>query len=167
MKKEGLHELAYSLTLDPAEEIHGAIEQAAAKSWKELPSLDKLLEEPLQAETLDAEVQEAPVKVAGAEAGYRSDTIALPENYQQNPYSARGDDEEAEVSYQLSPAVNWMDAGAVYEQEIAEKAYARVLKQSHIEIYPTAEIAERVENHKLSLGWAMRFLLTAMKASLV
>ncbi len=154
MQKEGLHSLAYSLTLDPAEEIRSALEDVARKDWR---SLDTLLEE--TPDGLEAEVQDAPVLTAGNEAQYRTDTVALPENYQDSGYTAADDDGDAEVSYAHE------ETAERYEHEVKEHVQAQQLKMCHIELYPSAEIAERVENHKVSMGYAMRFLLYAITAA--
>jgi len=163
MRKEGLHELAYSLTLDPAEEIRGALVDVAAKNWQELHSLDKLLGDTAEKDTLEAEVKDASVVMTGNEASYRTDTVRLPENYKDSGYkTAADDDEDAEVDY-ASHADGMVQAQKTFEKEIEEKVHFLMLNLAHIKQYTSAEHRERVENHKISLGYAMQFLLTAIQ----
>lgn len=159
MRKEGLHALAYSLTLDPAEEVRGALADAAAKNWQELRSLDKLLGDTAGSE-LEAEVEDAPVVTTGNEANYRTDAIELPANYNDSGYKRAGDDDEdAEVDYADGAAA----AVKSFVKEIAEELHYSMLHLAHIKHYTSAEHRERVENHKISLGYAMRFFLTAIQ----
>lgn len=154
MQKEGLHSLAYSLTLDPAEEIRGALEDITGKNWQEL-SLDKLVEE--SAEGLEAELKDAQVQVTDHEASYRTETAALPENYA-NEYGA----EDAEVSYRFNPDVAWEEAKEVYEDEVEKRAHANIIQANFLPVYPTAEMSERVKNYGISIG-SLSFVLYDIK----
>ncbi len=160
MGKEGLHYLAYSLTLDPAEEIRGALENVASKNWQELQSLDKLLEDTPDPETLEAEVQDVQVYANGSGAQYQTDDAELPANYQHSSYSTP--DAEQDVSY-----AGWQEAAEAYEQELDTQVAASIWKMNYTPTYASAEEADRVENYKTSLGWAMRFLLYAIKAATI
>lgn len=155
MGKEGLHELAYSLTLDPAEEIRGALTDVARKSWQELQSLDKLVDSPV--EGLEAEVGDALVYARGSEANYRIEAAELPSNYRDSGYKAADDDDaDAEVAYAV-------EAQKTFEKELDDQIHYSMLNLAHVKEYRSAEHRDRVENHKISLGYAMRFFLTAIK----
>jgi hypothetical protein len=156
MKKEGMHYLAYSLTLDPKEEILGAIEDA-----KSLPdSLDKIVEE----EAKGIEVEKAPVQYSGNEVSYRIDTVPLSENYKDSGYRAENDDsDDAEVSYALDEAER--TAAEAYEKEVEAKILNDKLKIGNVNMYKSAELAERAEIHKICQGAAMSFLMYAIKSA--
>ncbi len=156
----GLHYLAYLLTLDPAEEIRGAVEDARSKNWQELPSIDKILEE-APASEIEAAVEQAPVVYKGNEASYRIDAAPVQENYKDSGYKAPSDnDDDAEVSYSSE-----QETAKVYDQELDAQMFANVWKQEFKPIYATAEMAERMENYKLSIGLAASFLNYAMKSA--
>ena len=157
MKREGLQYLAYSLTHDPVAEIQGALTDVSSKSWQELQSLDKLVSESAPEGTLEAEVQDAPVYVSGSEANYRVEASELPINYQDSGYKAADDDDDAEVAYAD------VEAQKTFEKELDDQIHYSMLNLAHVKEYRSAEHRERVENHKISLGYAMRFLLTAIK----
>jgi hypothetical protein len=155
---EGLHQLAYSLTLDPAEEIRGALESAAQKSWQELQSLDKILEE--RAAGIEADVQDAPVRVGKNEASYRTDDVELPENYRHASYDAN----EAVVSYAFNPDVAWDDARQLYEEQLDQQAHFAILQSKFIPVHKTAEEAERVKNYGISIG-SLSFVLYDIRSA--
>lgn len=153
-KKGSLHYLAYSLTLDPAEEIRGAITDAAARSWQELQSLDKLVDE--QAEGLAAEVRDTQVVVSGAGASYRTAEVELPATYENSYAVATGtEDADPEVTYTDSA---WCEAKEAYEENVDKAVQARILNIGHIELYKTSELAERVKNYGICIG-SLSFLL--------
>jgi hypothetical protein len=155
---EGLHRLAYSLTLDPAEEIRGALESAAQKSWQELRSLDKILEE--RADGIEAEVQDAPVYVRDNGASYRADDVELPENYRHAAY----DSPDAEVSYSFNPDVAWDEARQLYDAQLDGQAQASILQSKFVPNHKSAEEAERVKNYSISIG-SLSFVLYDIKSA--
>ncbi len=157
MQKEGLHYLAYSLTLDPAEEIRGALEDVAGKRCQELHSLDQLLED-AEGSALEAELKDAPVRVTGNEAQYRTDSIELPENYA-NEYGGR---EDVEVSYAFNPDVAWEEAKEAYEDEVEKRIQSSIIQANFLPVYPTAEMSERVKNYGISIG-SLSFVLYDIK----
>ncbi len=163
MRDAGLHGLAYCLTLDPAEEIRCALEQAANSGWRELGSLDKVLTE-VSDGTIEAKVDDAPVRVSENTASYRSEAVELPENYQDSPYEQESG---AEVSYN-APNVDWNDAEVIYDKELDQQAFCAAFKIPHGRpVYHSAEVAERVEARKIEAGFSMSFLLYALKSSAI
>jgi hypothetical protein len=155
---EGLHQLAYSLTLDPAEEIRGALESAAQKNWQELQSLDKILEE--KPDGIEAELQDTPVYVEKNTASYRSDAVELPENYRH----AAHDYPDAEVTYTFNPDVAWDEARQLYDAQLDSQAQASILQSKFVPVHKSAEEAERVKNYSISIG-SLSFVLYDIKSA--
>lgn len=154
MRDAGLHTLAYSLTLDPTEEVRGAIDAVANKPGDEL-SLDKLVAETSN-DTIEAKLDDVPVRVNENTASYRTDAVELPENYQDSPYDSSQD--ESEISYS-APSIDWNDAEAVYEAELDQRAFCDRFKIPQAKpVYHSAEVAERAEIHKIEKGYSMQFL---------
>jgi hypothetical protein len=162
---EGLHYLAYSLTRDPAEEIRGALAEASAKSWSELQSLDKIVENSLP-EGIEAEVVDAPITYENNSASYRAEAAELPSNYQDSGYkSATDDDDDAEVSYSGNVDTAWEQAGETYERQVEERVRARILKLGYEERFVSSEQKERVENYTMVVGFGMNCILYDIKAA--
>ena len=156
----GLHHLAYSLTLDPEEEIRAALEEEVSDG--EPRSLEGMVKEAGD-DGLDAAVAEAPVIYHDNRASYRSDAVELPENYKDSGYrSADDDDDYVEVRYAFENAEQ--KAAGAYETQIEEQVFNNALGLHRWQSYASADEMERVENYKTSLGYAKRFLLYAMKA---
>ncbi len=159
MKKEGMHSLDYSLALGPEEEIRAAIDEASSGS-----SLDKIIEEE-PAKGIEAAVAEAPVLYSGNSANYRTDDAELPGNYKDSGgRAADDDDDEAKVSYSQNGSYA-LEAAEAFDSEIEAELKANTLKISNTHLAPSAEAAERLENYKISIGFAMRFLLYAIKSA--
>lgn len=157
---KGLHELAYSLTLDPAEEIRGAVSDVSTKSWNELQSLDTLVAESMP-DGIEAEVMDAPVYARGSEASYRSEAVELPMNYRDSGYKAADDDDaDAQVTYTQQDSS--VQAQKTFQREIEEKMHFDMLQLQHEAHYASVEQRERVDIRKIEMGYAMRFLLTAI-----
>jgi len=160
MKRELLHHQASTLTLDPEEEIRAALEEAVYD--REPKSLEGMVKE-ARDDGLEAAVAEAPVIYQDNSASYSSDTFELPENYKDSGYrSADDDDEDVEVNYASKNAE--YEAAKNYETQIEEQVFNNALGLHCGEAYSSADEMERVENYKISLGYAKRFLLYAMKA---
>jgi hypothetical protein len=161
MKKEGFHNLAYSLTLDPEQEILGAIEAVSA----EAPAgrLEKILgDDPVKG--IEAAVDEAPVIYSGNEASYRSDAVELPENYKDSGYrSPKDDDDEAEVVY-ASPDFAVEEEAKNYVKEIDTQIFANTLGFNLERDYKSSEEKEQAEFYKMSLGFGVRFLMYTLRA---
>ena len=162
MEKEGLSSLEYSLMHEA--EIDRALEAAAQKTWQELHSLDSLVVEELPD---GVEMEDTPVYQRGNEAMYRVSSAELPDNYHAASYRQQEiDAKDVSYSFTLSPgAVMWEAPAEAYERQLDLKAHTDIMRNSHVEIYPTAEIAGRVENYKISLGFAMRCLLYTIKTA--
>ena len=158
---KGLHELAYSLTLDPSEEIRGALADVSTKSWNELQSLDKLVAESMP-DGIEAEVADAQVYARGNEASYRSEAVELPLNYRDSGTKAADDDEDAEVSYAFCPDIAWTEARQEYEHEVEKRVEANILKMDFMPVYSSSEMAERVKNYGISIG-SLSFVLYDIK----
>ncbi|MEM2916532.1 MAG: hypothetical protein QXT19_04205 [Candidatus Woesearchaeota archaeon] len=105
-----------------------------------------------------------PVIYSGNEASYRADDVELPSNYKDSEYrAADDDDDEPEVSYS---AENYeAEVAKEFDSEISAELLANTLKISNTPLPMNAESAERLENYKISIGYAMRFLLYAIKAA--
>ncbi len=154
MKKEG--SLEYSVSLETEEEVHSAIAEASV-------SLDKIIgEEPVKG--IEAAIAESPVLYSGNEASYRADAAELPENYRDSGYKAADDDDdEPEVSYSAGDYA--IEAANEFDRELDAELLANTLKISNMRIPRSAEAAERLENYKISIGFAMRFLLYSIKSA--
>ncbi len=151
MEKEGT--LPYSVAL---EEVRAAVAEASV-------SLDKIIEDE-PAKGIEAAVAEAPVIYSGNEASYRSDAAELPGNYKDSGgRAADDDDDEPEVKYSQEDYV--VEAAKAFDSEIEAELKANTLKISSIHLAPSAEAAERLETYKISIGYAMRFLLYAIKSA--
>jgi hypothetical protein len=161
---EGLHYLAYSLTRDPAEEIRGALAEASAKSWSELQSLDKIVEQSLP-EGIEAEVADAPVAYEDNGATYQTEAVELPPNYQDSGYNSSTDDDDADVSYSGNVDTAWEQAGETYERQVEERVRARILKLGYEERFVSSEQKERVENYTMVVGFGMNCILYDIKAA--
>ncbi|MEM4240202.1 MAG: hypothetical protein QXK08_03345 [Candidatus Woesearchaeota archaeon] len=163
MKKEGMHYLAYSLTLDPEEEIKGAIEDVKSNEPK---SLDNVVNE--ESTGLEAAVEDAQVVYRGNDASYRSDAVELPENYKDSRYKSADDDESGqEVSYSFGTDPAMREAAVEYDKEVDGIIRAKILKTRYEEHHVSAEAAERAANYKLIIGKSMSFLLFAIKSATV
>ncbi|MEM4246753.1 MAG: hypothetical protein QXR48_04290 [Candidatus Woesearchaeota archaeon] len=157
MKKEGLHQLAYSLTLDPEEEILNALEEAKGQS-----RLEVIVEDDEKA-GLEASIAEAPVLYCDNSASYSSDAVELPENYKDSGYRAKNDDyDNVEVRYELED-MEQVTAEA-YDKQIDDQVFLNAIGLHYEQTYASADEMERVESYKISLGYAKRFLIYAMKA---
>jgi hypothetical protein len=157
MKKEGIHYLAYSLTLDPEEEIRGAIDEAKQGG------LEVIVEEEKQG--IEAAVAETPVLYHDNSASYKSDAVELPENYKDSGYRAADDDDDnVEVNYAFETDHAQREAEKTYIKEIDAQIVAKMFGLAYEVMYGTAEEMERVENYKQSLGNGVRFLLYDMRA---
>jgi hypothetical protein len=154
MKKEGA--LQYSVDFYVEEEVRAAVAEASG-------SLDKIIEEE-PAKGIEAAVASAPVIYSGNEASYRADAAELPENYKDSGYKAADDDDEAEVSYSQNDSYV-LEAAEEFDSEINAELKANTLKISNTHLPKSAEAAERLENYKISIGFAMRFLLYSIKAT--
>lgn len=125
-KEEGLHYLAYSLTLDPAEEVRGAIDEVVKA---ELNNIEK-------PGGIEAAVADAPVAYSGNEASYRAESAPLPENYRDSGYkAANDDDDDAEVSYALNPDAGWQEAKQECERQMDKEIQAAALNVSYEPVY--------------------------------
>ncbi len=159
MKKQGLHYLAYSLILDPEEEIRGAIEEV-----KEQGRLETIIAEE-KTEGIEAAVAEMPVLYHENAASYKSDAVELPENYRDSGYKAPNDDDDyVEVNYAFETDHAQCEAAKDYVKEIDEQLFANLFGMQNTKAYATAEIRDRVENYKQALGNGIRFLLYDMRA---
>lgn len=159
MKKQGLHYLAYSLILDPEEEIRGAIEAV-----KEEGRLETIVAGE-KTEGIEASVAEAPVLYHENSASYKADTVELPENYKDSGYKApNDDDDDVEVDYAFETDHAQCEAAKDYVKEIDKQVFANALGISHAPSYSTAEERERMENYKMSLGMGICFLLYDLRA---
>jgi hypothetical protein len=162
MQKEGfsasyLHYLANKLTHDPREEIQGALEDIVAVTPDELRK---------ESSVIEICVQDASACAEGSTAQYQVITAALPENYaREYAVATRKEDDQPQVSHAFNPDVAVQDAAQAYGRELDAQIWAKILNIGHVEIYPTAEKATRVEHYKLALGWAMRFLLYSIKSA--
>jgi hypothetical protein len=157
MGKNGLHYLAYSLTLDPEQEILGAIEEVSNSA-----GLEKIVkEEPVKG--IEAAVEDAPVLYQDNKASYSSEPAELPSNYKDSGYkAAQDDDDEPEVVYNADFAVE--EEAKNYVKEIDEKIFANTLGLTSARHYSSAEEQEQAEFYKTSLGFSKRFLLYSMRA---
>lgn len=167
MGKEDLHDLACFLALDAAVEILGAIERVSSTPWDELRSLDNILESDPDENAVEVDVQDAPVYSTCYELAYRTDTVELPENYH-GSYAVDADD-EVDLSYSAGSDQAMVEAAELYERQLDGEVFANNWKVAvdwkiGMEyVYPSAEVGERVENYKLSLGYGVRFLLKTIK----
>ena len=124
-KEEGLHYLAYSLTLDPVEEIKGAIDEVVNTELKNISASAK--------SGIEAAVDGAPVVYSGNEASYRADSAPLPDNYKDFGGKATNDDEEAEVSYNVN--AGWDEAKKECEKQLDNEVKAAALNISYEPVY--------------------------------
>lgn len=165
MVTEGLHGLAYALTLAPEQEILSALDQVASQTWSELQSLDKLVAE--ETEGIAALVDDAPVTATETGASYRNDSAPLPDNYRHLPY-----DKPQEAVAEETEAVYNFTAGDqvvahVIEQQIDRQIFAKQMNLgvTYVDLHPTAEMAARVDCYKAGQGLSMSFLRYAMKTA--
>lgn len=156
MKKEGLHHLVNSLTLDPEEEILNALEEAKGQG-----KLEVIVEEQDKG-GLEASIVEVPVLYQENSVSYRSDAVELPENYKDSGYREKNDDDDVEVEYELENAEQV--AAEKYDKQIDNQIFFNAMGLHYEDAYTNADEMERVENYKISLGYAKRFLIYAMKA---
>jgi hypothetical protein len=161
MVAEGLHGLAYALTLAPEQEILSALDQVAAQSWSELQSLDKLVAK--EYDGIAALVDDAPVIATGSGASYRQDNAPLPENYRHLPYDKPQEAATEEVEAVYNFTAGDQVVANVIEQQIDQAIFANHVRISYIEMQPTAELAARVDCYKAGQGLSLSFLRYAMK----
>lgn len=169
MGKEGMqcseHTLEYSLSHDASAEIRQALQDAALRTWKELQSLDAVVERELPD---GIEREETHVYQQDNEVRYRTEEAALPVNYTPGEYPTETEEHDSTSNYAftLTPAdVMWETPAEAYEKQLDQKAFSEMMRSTHQEMYASAEIASRVEMYKIGLGYAMRFLLYALKTA--
>ena len=168
MKKEGLqcseHTLEHSLSHDTSMEIRQALHDAALRTWNELQSLDAVVERELPD---GIEREDTRVYQHGNEAGYQTAQAELPVNYEASEYKQQDEeDKKPTYNFTLTPSdVMWEAPAEAYEKQLDVKAFTEIMRSHHQEIYPTAEMASRVEMYKICLGFAARFLLYTFKSA--
>jgi hypothetical protein len=149
MQKEGnhslgyFHNLAHRLLGDPREEIKGALEEAASKSWRELHGKEE--------SSLEAEVREVKVQRAGLGADYRTTDTELIANYRGNEYniSTGREDDQPEMEYAFNANVGWHKAKVEYEQQMQEDIRASVLKSVPRATYKDGKSRIAAETYRL------------------
>ncbi len=156
MEKEGIS--PYSVDFYVEAEVRAAIDEASSGG-----SLDSILEkEPVKG--IEASVAEALVLYSDNSANYRTEVVELPENYRDSGYrAADDDDDEPEVSYSANDYV--LELAEAFDREMNAELIANTLKISNTHLPKSAEAAERLENYKISIGFAMRFLLYSIKST--
>ena len=168
MKKEGLqcseHTLEHSLSHDTNREIRQAVHDAALRTWNELQSIDAVVERELPD---GVEREDTRVYQHGNEAGYQTEQAELPVNYEASEYKQQDEeDKKPAYNFTLTPSdVMWEAPAEAYERQMDLKAHNEMIREGHLEYYPTAEMATRVANYKLLLGYAMSFFIYKIKSS--
>ena len=161
MGKNGLHYLAYSLTLDPEQEILGAIEEVSKEAFTD-SRLEKIVKE-APAKGIEAAVEDAPVIYQDNKASYRSEPAELPSNYKDSGYKAPQDDDDSpEVNYSPDFAVE--EEAKEYAKEIDTQIFANTLGFNEERQYSSSDEKQQAEFYKMSLGFGIRFLLYTMRS---
>ncbi len=161
MGKNGLHYLAYSLTLDPEQEILGAIEEVSKEAFTD-SRLEKIVKE-APAKGIEAAVEDAPVIYHDNKASYHSEPAELPSNYKDSGYKApQDDDDKVDVNYNTDVVIE--EEAKNYIQEIDEQIFAKAIGFTSERHHSSAEAQEQAEFYKMSLGFGIRFLLYSMRA---
>jgi organic radical activating enzyme len=157
MGKNGLHYLAYSLTLDPEQEILGAIEEVSNSA-----GLEKIVKE-APAKGIEAAVEDAPVIYQDNSASYRSEAAELPSNYKDSGYkAAQDDDDKVDVNYNTDVIIE--EKAKEYVKEIDTQIFANTLGFNEERSYSSLNEKQQAEFYKMSLGFGVRFLLYTMRA---
>jgi hypothetical protein len=161
MKKEGLHYLAYSLTLDPGEEIRGAIEEVSKGSSTD-SRLEKIVED-APVKGIEAAVEGAHLLYRDNKASYSSEAAELPPNYKDSGYKApQDDDDEPEVTYSTDAAVE--EEAKSYVKEIDDRIFANTLGLGSERHFLSSQEKQQSEFYRMSIGYAVQFLLYNMRA---
>jgi hypothetical protein len=167
MAKEGLHELAYKLTLDPAEEVRSAFENVSGKSWAELQSLENIVVIKAENNGLEAQVSETPIVQTETGVMYHAKTEELPENYKSaHDIATNKEDDAPDIDYSFSTGAPWAETRQEYEKSIEASAVSRLFHLSHEQHFATKEEQDRAFYYKLEIGfgWACALYALAERA---